>query len=115
MSRGHIKPWTSNPKWGDCHRCGAFMVTVAVHECPPAYTVRTIWRGQPEDDGVEVRAHSGEDAAIRYADRHDSDRHEMGIVRDGLEVEVTAPDGTTARFKIEGEMVPSYTAEEIEP
>lgn len=113
MSRSHIEPWSSNPEWATCRRCGSVMVKTNTHECPPPYVVRTIWRGQPEDDGVEIRAHDSEAAAIRYADLHDSDRHEMGIVQDGLEVEVTAPDGTTARFQIEGQMVPSYTADEV--
>lgn len=108
-----IVPWITNPAYGDCRRCEAFAVKVDSHRCPPTYRVFAPDFSE-EENAVEVPAHSAEDAAVRYADRYDSDHHEMGILRDGLTVTVIAPTGARARFNLTGESVPSYSAEEVE-
>lgn len=108
-----IVPWITNPDYGDCRRCEAFAVKVASHRCPPTYRVFDPDFSE-EANAVEVPARSAEDAAVRYADRYDSDHHEMGILRHGVTVTVIGPDGGRTRFNLTGESVPSYSAEEVE-
>lgn len=109
----YIRPSARDPKYGDCDRCGAICITVAVHQCPPAFRVFDPEQ-TTEDRAVEVRAFNAEDAALKYADREDSDRHEMGILTHGVIVTVIANDGTRSRFRLTGESVPSYDAEALD-
>lgn len=108
-----VVPWKTDSKFGDCHRCGAFAITVAVHKCPPTHRV-FVPDYSEEADAVEVPAFDAEAVALKYADRYDSDRHEMGILHDGLTVVVIGPDDTRTRFRLTGETVPSYEAEEVD-
>lgn len=107
-----IKPWTTSQEWGDCRRCETIGVRIAFHVCPPAYRVFDPACCE-EFDAVEVRAHDAESAALKYAERHDPDRHEYSILRDGLTVLVVSPTGERQRFELTGESVPSYSAEAV--
>jgi hypothetical protein len=107
-----IKPWYYNPKYGDCNRCGAFLVTLATHQCTPTWRVFDADYCE-EEDAKEVCARDAKDAAIKYADRFDSDHHEYGILQHGITVTVIGPDGARTRFNLTGESVPSYWAEEV--
>ncbi len=67
-----------------------------------------------EEDASQVFALDAEAAALAYADRFDSDRHEMGILRHGITVTVIGGE-ERVRFNLTGESVPSYSAEALGP
>jgi hypothetical protein len=81
-----------------------------------------VWR--PEDDDGEfepakrkIEAVDAEAAAEEWARREDWDSAEYAIVgqRARPVVVVQAPDGTETRWRVRGEEVPTYYAEQVDP
>jgi len=86
------------------------------HRCPPLWTVV---EKQYQGDRYEkqFRAKTPSEAAAEYAKFVDAKVHDRPIVDQGEEITVVVigEDGQEYHFKVCGEMVPSYEAEEIKP
>lgn len=69
-----------------------------------------------EDNAVTIDAGDAEEAAESWAEQDDWKSAEYAICagRSTPTVSVRDPDGKVARFKVEGETVPSYRVDEIE-
>jgi len=87
------------------------------HTCPPAWRVY-----EPENDPgmvepYKIYARDPEEAAEKWADQHDSDYDyeilEAGADGPGMVLAVDTQDGKKW-FKVTGEAVPQYSAEEME-
>lgn len=77
----------------------------------------------PEEDDGEIESHrrkieamDAEDAAEQWAEQEDWYSAEYAIVsgRSTPVVAVRAPDGTETRYRVRGEAVPAYYADEVE-
>lgn len=100
---------------GFCPVCGKFMVWPESHRCPPKFIVWDPNDGIMDDAGTEVRGRDHADAAEEWADANDCDRS-YSIVG-GNEVVVcvvpaAAPTDPVKRFRITGEYIAHYNAEE---
>lgn len=89
------------------------------HKCDPVWFVAIVeGEEQPEDDDYrEVRAADAEEAAAKGAEEEDSDSAEYSVLKgngDYVAWVKAAADAKPRRFKVTGEAVPQYYAEEIE-
>ena len=89
------------------------------HRCNPVWLVAIVeGEEQPADDDYsEVRASDEEEAAEKAAEEDDSDSAEYGILKgwsDYVAWVKAAADAKPKRFRVTGEAVPQYHAEEIE-
>lgn len=90
------------------------------HKCSPVWLVAIVeGEEQPaDDDYCEVRASDAEEAAEKGAEEGDCNSAEYSILKhyDGDYVAwvKAADDAKPKRFKVTGEAVPQYYAEEIE-
>ncbi len=89
------------------------------YKCKPVWLV-AIFEGdeQPADDDYsEVRTSDTEEAAEKAAEEDDSDSAEYSVLQghgDYVAWVKAAADAKPKRFKVTGEAVPEYHAEEIE-
>jgi hypothetical protein len=90
------------------------------HKCKPVWLVAIVeGEEQPQDDDYsKIRASDEEEAAKKAAEEDDSNSAEYSILKhyDGMYVAwvKAAADAKPKRFKVTGEAVPQYYAEEIE-
>jgi len=94
-----------------CETCKELMIDPGTHECNPRWTVH---EEDNPDSAAEVYAIDASDAAEQWAARHD-DEGDYDICGEGAEyvVVVEGPNTEIFRFKVTGEMIPSYYAEEL--
>lgn len=96
----------------ECPACHRYHCATA--PCLPIfYYNRPDWHG--EDEWRQVRANDFEDAAEEACEWMDSDGDYSIIGSGGLdEIRIKDEEGTIKRFKITAEVVPQYSAEEID-
>lgn len=79
-------------------------------------TAFQVWcpeRGQEKGDGMLIRAHSAESAAVKWAERDDAESADYLIVRGNDATVLVAEDRDGApeqRFTVSGESCPVYRA-----
>ena len=101
-----------------CLTCGEWIFS-KYHKCDPIWLVAIVeGEEQPaDDDYCEVRAADEEEAAEKGAEEDDSNSAEYSVLK-GWGAYVAwvkaAADAKPKRFKITGEAVPQYHAEEID-
>ncbi len=89
------------------------------HKCKPVWLVALVeGEEQPaDDDYCELRAIDAEEAAAKGVEEDDSNSAEYSVLKDHGDyvawVKAVA-DAKPKRFKVTGEAVPQYHAEEIE-
>ena len=91
----------------------------SVYECQPVWLVAIVeGEEQPaDDDYCEVRAADEEEAAEKGAEEDDCNSAEYSVLKgrgDYVAWVKAAADAKPKRFKVKGEAVPQYHAEEIE-
>ena len=101
-----------------CPTCEEWVFST-YHRCNPVWLVAIVEdEEQPADDDYsEVRAADAEEAAEKGAEEDDSNSAEYGILKgwnDYVAWVKAAADAKPKRFKVTGEAVPQYHAEEIE-
>lgn len=89
------------------------------HKCKPIWLVAIVeGEEQPADDDYsEVRASDEEDAAEKAVEEDDSNSAEYSVLKgndDYVAWVKAVADAKPKRFKVTGEAVPQYYAEEIE-
>ena len=98
-----------------CPKCDEYIYESSIlsHKCHPIFLV---WESEnDETDAREVRAFDEESAAEKWAEEDDCNSAEYDIISgNDVEVTVKAPDGTIKKFKVSGESVPQYHADEVE-
>lgn len=104
---------------GPCSTCGEWVFS-KYHKCQPIWLVAIV-EGEElpkDDDYCEVRASDAEEAAEKAAEEDDSNSGEYSILKHYDTQYVAwvkaAADAKPKRFKVTGEAVPQYHAEEIE-
>jgi hypothetical protein len=102
-----------------CPECGVldfFGGRFTSHRCRPLWECRD--EDADEDDWRQVRASDSEDAAEDYAQNYDSNG-DYQIIAGGTIVVLVRKVGAEAksieRFRVNGETVPRYYAEKLEP
>lgn len=102
---------------GRCNTCKEFMTFGrSSHRCQPKFFCwvehidGTAYMQQ--EDSWTVHAYDAEAAAEKFSEQWDWQDCEPLMLNGAAMVLVTAMDGETKRFSIEGEMVPSYHARE---
>lgn len=87
------------------------------HVCPPIFEVRFADTKNYGDRWDDVRETSAESAAEKFAEEYDQS-NEYNILQQGDRceevIEVRDRDGTVTRWRVHGESVPHYYAEEAE-
>ena len=97
-----------------CRTCRRHHWDGHAHRCPPAYLAWCPDLDEDEDEAIALYAVEAEEAAEEWAERQDADSAEYGIVvGEPATVHVRAPDGTVTVWRVTGESVPSYSAEEV--
>lgn len=102
-----------------CQEYGWFNTTFMAHHCKPAWECRM--KTDDDDCWVRVYARDEEEAAEKFADRHDCDSGEYGICsgRYGagetivLVRKADDPAREASLWEVEGEMVPHYRARRV--
>lgn len=101
-----------------CSTCNEWVFS-KYHKCDPVWLVAIVeGEEQPaDDDYCEIRASDEEEAAEKGAEEDDSNSGEYSVL-EGYGKYVAwvkaAVDAKPKRFKVTGEAVPQYHAEEIE-
>lgn len=97
----------------ECPRCHRFRFRAGDCNCA-RFEAGIPWNGEVEEGGwTSLYATDAEDAAEKYAERHDSDSAEYTIVRNGeAEVWVRDEDNNVTKWDITAESVPTYSAHE---
>lgn len=98
-----------------CPTCGKFMMYPDSHRCPPKFIVWDPEDGEMAEVGHEVRAADHESAAEEWADQTDCERSYCILNGNDVVVHVVLlgePAETAKRFRVSGESVPQYHAEE---
>lgn len=102
---------------GPCSTCGEWVYS-KYHKCEPVWLVAIVeGEEQPRDDDYsEVRAADEEEAAEKAAEENDNSAEYSVLKGNGDYVAwvKAAADAKPRRFKVTGESVPQYHAEEIE-
>ncbi len=102
-----------------CKTCGAFILYPGSHVCPPQWECWHEDEESREHSARKVYARNSEAAATEWAKRNDEDNFECAIAAGNPAVVCVVPlgapgDSKPLRFDVTGELVPEYTAEEIE-
>lgn len=101
-----------------CPKCAEWVFS-KYHKCKPVWLVAIVeGEEQPaDDDYCEVRASDEAEAAEKGAEEDDSNSAEYSVLKghgDYAAWVKAAADAKPKRFKVTGEAVPQYHAEEIE-
>jgi hypothetical protein len=100
-----------------CTICGEFFYGYggAEHRCPPQWDVFIVDYDDEGEayPGKRIYACDAQEAAEKRAERYDEEDHEM-CGGHPIKVRVTDMSGKAIWFMVYGEVVPEYTAREIE-
>lgn len=104
-----------------CRTCNELVIPSQyrpAHRCPPLWRVWCPDQGEDgPDDGRDVRDVAAQYAAEKWAETEDHDYYEYDIIaqRQRPVVHVLDPaTGAVTRWRVTGEAVPQYHAEELE-
>jgi hypothetical protein len=101
-----------------CETCGKWDFS-KYHRCDPIWLVAIVeGEEQPADgDYIRIRAADAQEAAEKGAEEDDCNSAEYNVLRgngDYVAWVKTVVDAEPKRFKVTGEAVPQYYAEEVE-
>lgn len=83
------------------------------HECPPVWWCWSPDDDENSDDAVPMYASGHEEAAQRWAEQRDRDGDYMIVRGSSKLVFVRGPNDAEYRYRVSGEFVASYSAEEL--
>jgi len=99
-----------------CTKCGAFIFLEDAHRCDPQWCVWNPEHDPGHEHARPIHALNAEFAAEKWAEQEDGGG-DYTIVSGSPEVVHVKPwgeDGPVQRFRVSGEMVAQYSADEIE-
>ena len=82
-------------------------------ECAPLFLVEHVDKGYVGEDKCEVRAHSMQEAAEKYAEEYDSDDHSLLASDETERIRVFDDHGNSRQFDISAEAAINYYADEM--
>lgn len=102
-----------------CSVCREWVFTGGTHKCAPRWDCRFVEGGPIYADGEwePVHAYDDETAAEKFCERYDCEGGEYAVLNAGDRnpptVEVRDRDGTVKLFRVVGETIPQYRADQI--